>query len=311
MRKLLIPLCFSLLFACEHDVPLSELELSIKPQLILDGGISPGYLMCVVKISQSISNTNDLESLNTAEIFVFKDDILNKQIKPDLYNDSAYYEIVDSLGNRMYVRKLTGYYYWLHSDLITAGSNYTIQAKVPGYDTLYAFTYIPHKVPIHLVDYKYAYNSITEYRYSMTFKVDDPPGENNYYHFGLSGQIEYQTNNLAFWYQGLEYDYTNSYTFSDKSLNNNCFTIEVIENIQNALIRVPYAYFSLYQMDSAGYFSGLTFNAQDKMMMGDGFFGFEPVNVYSNVKNGFGSLTADGPSYVDSIDLKKLFPVLK
>ncbi len=305
MRKLLIPLCFSLLFACEHDVPLSELNLDIEAKVILMGGIGEGYLNCDIFYSKSIADKGDLRPIGNAELFLLKNRIPVENIKIEIDTGYSYKERPGLIDTIIYDKTISYFSYYIKSLEITLNCNYLLKVYVPGHDTLFANTYLPGKVKAELIDFQYLFEDQNIRKYKAIFKTDDNALENNYYSFTLSGKNS-GWNQIGYQYLNSNNEYTNNYSFSDRMLENNTFIIEILEPKVGG--RVEYATWNICQIDSNSFLYGKSHSLQSAMNQTNEFFAFEPINIYNNISNGYGYFGAVGPNYSDTLKLLELYP---
>lgn len=297
----------ALLFcACETNVPLHDLDLHVEPNLSVYGYIFEGNFLVGVRYTQSIANQNQFISIGNAEIRLYKNGVWLKNL--DIIKTTNYTYTEKYVGG-VFVTDSTvlSYNYTAISDLISNGDSYQFHVKVPGFDTLYAPTYIPEKSMVKVISGKHLFSDQQENHYSLTFEVDDNEKESNYYRFGLSGQAhEFSGSNLKFTYPGCTNSGDTWYSFSDRSLNDGNFTIELIEQRHSG--RVEKGNIVFYQMDSTSYFAKATSEAMERMQQTDELYAFEPINTYSNVINGHGHIEGVGVKTYDTINLIELFP---
>ncbi len=304
MRKLLIVIIsIYLIIGCEENIPLSDLDLSVKSKLILNGGISEGQLYFGIARSQSVEDKDDLYSYPSAEVSLIKDGIPLKS--KDINVTPIYSYVYNETGG--WDSAIISYEYSVIDSGITAGDSYLLKAKVPDFDTLYAPCYIPAMTTFEIVSFDFMYQTLTANRYTVILKINDDPQQDNFYQIEVSGNAgKYSFNPVQLWYPGARYDEQNIYVFKDKNLSKNEITIELIEPFENG--RIDQAYIELYQIDSASYYYDLTKQAQEDMYNTNNFYAFEPINIYSNVINGHGYIESRSPIFKDSVNLIEVYP---
>ncbi len=193
-----------------------------------------------------------------------------------------------------------------------AGESYKIAASAPGYDNVYARTIIPPKVEIDTVEidriaFEDKYGGIHS---KITLTFNDPSGQSNYYEVMLSSKGVYgapQYFELTTYepYIVSEIHYppvTNvdlrkprHLLFNDKSFNGNKVNMTFyypanyvidggIKTMTWDLIFVQLRNVTKEYYDFRSSFLYNTYNQVENMLYGTG----EPMNVYSNVENGYG-----------------------
>ncbi len=292
--QMVIFFCFTLI-SCENEVPINDIDLSVEPKIVLYGGATPNNIWFYLYYSHSVISNENFKFLDNVESYVFENGVLQESLIRII--DSSLLDV--------------GYYFFEFKycdSSIRVDNNYALKIFVPGYGSLYANATIPEYISIKMVEAVYLFKDEYGYHYKITFDVDDPRDEVNYYTLNIETIDVHGHSYVSFNYPGATSQ--NFYSFSDKILKNNQFSIELIEysfsgeRVKNTLVR-------FYQIDSTEYLNGQTSKFQYQMNKNDEFFAFEPVNIYSNVINGYGSFVGISENYRDTFNLKELFPDIK
>ena len=214
----------------------------------------------------------------------------------------------------------SGYYYGDYT--LKQGENYQIKVEVENYPVLKTETTVPYKTEIIKLE---AYQALDAYdwpetRFSLIFK--DNPEYDNYYAVSVI-ERRYTTYDLG---DGEDTVFVEDYPLNVYSSDPNVFsddwylrrdllfTDELIQgkeyklqfNAQrnfydsNEAVSVYYVQFKTVNKEYYLYYTSLAkhYNAQDEFFM-------EPVQVYSNIENGFG-IFATYAAAVDSVRLENL-----
>jgi len=280
---ILVGILIMLFVSCEKDITLNlkEPEDMLCLDCILEAG-NDSVVIYVTKV-QSVENTGDLVPADNAEIILQKDG----EILPGIMNK----------GNGKYVLYQTP----------EEGKTYQIQVNVDGYKPLLAETKVPLK-PMVEVDFVrdtiYDETIWKGYRtyISLLVHLTDLPTKDNYwfmraYMRSIGGKpygsyaISYQTDNLLFdafnryynqdySYRFTSYDYIAALRLDDSSMKNGNIRFSMSAGNQPTVFVINAdENFDKYYKSSIKQF--LTYEYDELPI-------FEPVQIYSNVENGFG-----------------------
>ena len=224
-------------------------------------------------------------AIKNAEVYLFKDNVFKEKLSYKYYPPN-YYEY--------------GWYY-SRNFIPKEGHEYEVKVVVPGYDTIYAQTYIPQKT---LIDSIIVNSFITDdfgSKYNISVMFKDDYYETNYYlinsNYIYTSQdpiIEPKINNV---FSSGRYNIERNAYFSDRNINgeNYGLNIDIYSNPEGA------NKIYLYSLSKDAYLfyksSYLQYSTKDNPLS-------EPVVIYSNVVNGTG-VFAGMSSDVDSIILNK------
>ncbi len=282
-KSILVGISIILFISCEKDITLNLKEPGnmLCLNCILEAG-NDSVVIYVTKV-QSIENADDLVPVNNAEIILQKDG----EILPGIMNK----------GNGKYILYQTP----------EEGKKYQIQVNVDRYKPLSAETIVPLK-PMVEVDFVrdtiYDETLWKGYRtyISLFVKLTDLPTKDNYwfmraYMRSIGGKaygsyaIAYQTDNLLFdafnryynqdySYRFTNYDYIAALRLDDSSMKNGNISFSMSAGNQPTVFVINAdENFDKYYKSSIKQF--LTYE-YDQLPI------FEPVQIYSNVENGFG-----------------------
>ncbi|MDF1550589.1 MAG: DUF4249 domain-containing protein [Bacteroidales bacterium] len=269
--------------SCEKDITLDlkEPEDMLCLDCILEAG-NDSIVIYVTKV-QSVENADDLEPVDNAEIVLQEEG----EILPGIVN----------IGN--------GSYLLAHTP--EEGKTYEIQVKVDGYKSLSAET----KVPLRPVaEARYLTDTIPDEKWEKGYytvpkifiELVDRPMKDYYwflraYMRNIGGvlygsyAVAYQTDNLLFdafnryYYQDYNYPFTNydyigALRLDDEVIKNDKISFSISTWIQPTVFVINAdENFDKYYKSSIKQF--LTYE-YDQLPV------FEPVQIYSNIENGFG-----------------------
>ena len=264
------------LISCEKEIPLKQDE--VKPRIVINSAFTADSA-CFIQLSASgsvLENENELPNIDnaTAELFDANQNLLGE------------------------FTHINGGYYYLPSFLPTAGQSYSLEVNAPEFETATSTTYIPEPIQIIQVDTTTAIPD-NQIQFNITFK--DNVNKKNYYglsiirhtevYDSLSG-INYILDNKYFYTNEVYVEngtndfgsekYDQIFLFNDESFNGQTVNFEATHNLanENQIFTVILTNLSedLYKYKSS-YIE--YWNTQDN------FFA-QPVQVYSNVENGFG-----------------------
>lgn len=295
------------LYSCENVVDIDVPEK--PPKLVLNAYISPDSLWQVnLSHSKYVLDSNDYREISHAEVSVFENGQLMEnliyQVTGSQYYRSGYYRSVEHKPQ--------------------PGNIYRIEAKVDGYETIWAETSVPEPVIVEnfTIDTSRIITRDYESGYKLTATFKDPPGIRNYYQVELFAKST-RSNTITYWdengvardsihfYQNKssvyispldpgiseeQFGYGNAVLFSDGRFNGNIFKFEFLisEWYVSQVFDPNYAsedqaslIVVLRNVDEAMYLYETTADLQD--WNSDNPFA-EPVPVFSNVENGYGVL---------------------
>lgn len=262
----------TLLFSCELivdvDVPFERKEVTVNAMF------TPDSLWSVqLNYNRHILDNEPFEEINNATVII--------------YDGNQPLDTLMNIGSGHY-RSDTG--------KPEFDKLYSIEAVVPGYAALQSFSYIPRPAPITGVE---MYESGIDYTTTIKVKLKDDPAENNFYELFIENENENYlplTNEVETTYRrfqltsqdpAIETDngsFTNSIVFRDVFFNGK--EVELAFKIfTNGIINGGSAILTLRTLSEDGYNYRRTAALHD-MTSGDPFA--QPVNVYNNIRNGFG-----------------------
>lgn len=276
MRHLIFPIsALFLLISCEKEIPLDKEESA--PRIVVNGIFSAGDSIRV-QITQSR-------------------DILYEETLPSLPDATA--QLFDAANNLLGTfTHLNGEYYQLESFVPSANSSYTIRVTHPNFNEVSATSYVPKIVSINAIDTlrkgdKMSYEikflddpSVTNY-YAITltklsYYLDDLTGDTIFYAEEYFTTPEIYVQNGSSDIDGSKWG--NIFLFSDASFNGqSCsFTAQHDKAVwEDTVIAIV----SLRSISEDYYKYSLTI---DKYLQTQGSPFAQPVQVHSNVENGFG-----------------------
>jgi len=293
--------------ACEKTEKIDDFPLR-PPKLVVNCYFEEnGQWEFQVSKSLSVLDNAELKYINNATIKLFDESVLLATITEQ--DDNNLYSITDNLPQ--------------------VGHSYSIEVTSPDFNaTLKANDIVPVTVPINNVELEITDSTFYEYEYpdefgniiiesggeikaNLTITINDPAEAENYYqvrvykvdtfdYFEYNNGIEESaiyitSNNVAI--EDNSDDYGNqSLFFKDELFNGESLKLELKFNDWTNS-KSNYYFVELSSMSKAGYLYRKTvrnFNNSN----GDMFA--EPVQVYSNIENGFG-IFAGVSTYKDSI----------
>jgi hypothetical protein len=245
-------------------------------------------------MSQSITNGGMPDRILDAVIE------LKEEGKPSLF--------LRHIGNGIYITDLKP----------TTGAKYSVEISIPGYPTLEATTIVPIRPEVKYIkgslkpkeEIKSRYSSVPFYPYA--FEINDKPGLNRYWVYSME---KYTSNNykweLRSMYYGpdfIQYDDFNKET--DATFLNGfyfLFYLRILDSgIGSNLFQVNEEcpidkYYNYFFMDvDIHYDKYLKSTIKQSLNDGDNLLFNEPVQIYSNMKNGLGIF---GSAAITSIKL--------
>jgi len=284
MRKIIVFvfILFFILSACEKTEDIVDFPTK-DPELVVNAMFSPDNNF-KFQISHSLSVLDNAELKNLPDAIIY------------LYEDGM---IIDTITQQ----NMDEWYYSTKQPVL--GKNYAIKVYHQGYNSVESEDFLPTPVSINSLSYTIKDSSTyyDEYMdayygdctFSLTVNFDDPAENNNYYLFsGYFYSIdEYYgdtiINNIYFNEKEGENAFVETYSsegliFSDKYFNGKSFSFSVEVDdydftngkayifVLNSLSRNAYLYkksLAIYENSHNNFFS-------------------EPVQVYNNIKNGYG-----------------------
>ena len=250
---------------------IDDKEMDIKPKLVLHCYLVPQL------------DTTILVLTNSAPLFTSNP----KKIEPVAH---ATVEISDD--NRQWVKmeydtRLEHYFIPQAQFPIKEGKTYYVRASASGFETVTSFCTVPYLREVNL-------NFILEESINDThngefypwfhhhgyLKWTDYPGEENYYMFFYKGSYEDYYTGVSRWYWYLQYDvYYKPCIYSDKGRDGEKMSAFMMIGM------LPVYETTMLQTDRNCYLHELSIIDYD----GDlSFFLLEPIQLYSNIKNGYG-----------------------
>jgi len=270
------PIIYSLLallfFACTSDADLGQLPNEQK--LSLYGLISPDSLICI-RLSATVPITQTtFPEIENARIQLYENDVL-----------------IGALAYRSEREYVINYF-------PKAGKSYTIIAEVDGFPSIKSVETLPaniEKIEIGRVSYQYPTGMLEDYIVGTAEfdLIDDSKETVNYY------EILFPTSTFSIYSDAFSYDsskdfmYKKSFLFTNRSFAGKSlhFSIQAGYNYWP----VPCARITIRKVSPAYYAYKTTWYEHQNNQMGFGndflrdlFFMNSPVNMYSNIENGFG-----------------------
>ena len=203
---------------------------------------------------------------------------------------------------------------YLSSYKVVANQKLTIKVEAPGFKSVSASDYSPSKTEIKEASYQedYEYDAVDDYMYGLiTLTFQDNPNEKNYYEI----VILVDQMNGSFWrvtpfivsnefmnIHSHEGNKPKSILFNDALFNGK----EVVLRIKaQAGSSMPYIILrntseTYYRYQNSLY--SYLFTVPEKS---DGFFTVEPVNLYTNIKDGFGIIAGYNQSEYQIIKIEE------
>lgn len=278
VQNLSIILFLSLLASCEKEIPLDEDQ--IKPRIVVN----------------SVFAANDTVKIHLSE----SRNILynNGGTLPNITDATA--KLFDGSNNELgtFTHDMEGNYY-LASSLPQAGNSYQLTVSHPNFDNITSTSTTPSIVNIIAIDT----SRIGDQLY-IDIQIDDNPNQTNYYslsartHSSYTWETEpgvFETETYAYdsWIcsKDINVEGTASETgeicsqellFSDKSFNGTSYTFRMSDYYDESR---DYLIISLRSMSADLFKYRVTYNNYQENSGNP--FG-EPVQVYSNIENGFG-----------------------
>lgn len=262
------------------------MEIDIAPQqpkIVLNGLLTPGSCFSVhVSSSHFVLDNQELESLWDARVSVYEGE---KQLGILQHQDSGYY-------------RLEGVY-------PQPGKRYTLRAEYDGLEPVSATETLlspPEDVQLKVEKFTEPTQFGNEnVKYRLTFRLDDPAGEKNYYMFRAIERIarrhfsdndpddegfytfllgiESPDSSLEFLYHS-----NSGLALSDTYFNGQSYEV-ILDTGFNNLWEESEQYFSMYRISESAY---LYFKSSQENYEAWIEVFAEPVRVYSNVKGGYG-----------------------
>lgn len=293
---LIISIIFYSVASCEKEIELDEDQ--IKPRIVVNSIFSANDTLWI-----NLSESRDILYTNNGTSFNGK--------LPAITDATA--QLLDNNNNVLanFTHTLNGDYY-VASPLPVAGNTYKIEAQHPNFDNVSSQSYTPSIVSILSMD-----TIRLGDRFNIDVVINDDPAEANYYSISIMSQItdtyeiepgvfETNTNRYFEWICSKDINIVGSSSdetgdncsreliFSDKTFNGENYNFKVKTFIYNQVDSYIVVLKSISE-DLYKYNSSINKYNQTT----DNPFG-EPVQVYSNIENGFG-VFGGYSEYKDSI----------
>jgi hypothetical protein len=295
-------LLFLLLAAgCEKEIPIASTKF--KPQLVIN---------CILDTDTSLSVYVSKTSLMADT----SNSLVNNAVV-GLWEDKIFLENLSYAGNGLYQ----------YSGKPLPGRNYRLKLNAPGFTETLASDTIPNPVTISDAYYKFHYHDVInqETNADMFVEFVDPPETKNYYELIFYTISKSYSNNLL---DTVEYiNYYNEFTTDDPILkaegdlnykpvsiffSDELFDGRSVKIATNILTYGGGCYYGVCDFDmkaskiaelrsiSSSYYQyrkkwtrhlynqGINLNVQDSEELRNFLFTGEPVNMYTNVQNGYG-----------------------
>jgi hypothetical protein len=315
-----IALFFVFMAGCITDI---EIEIpEIEPRLVLSSALSPwdfetgGGKQNGVAIypSRHIFDDSPLMPVTNATVKLYRNGLFFQDLPYDSENHLRFYTV---------------YYPPLQGPM--PGEAFRVEVSAPGFEPVYAETVIPSSVPVVNVEIeriavrKPSENFGDEIQSRLIITFNDPPDENNFYEVVLSsvgGEFKpiyyhHSTSSNPFITSEPYYPnplsenvfYPRTLLFSGNSFKGQECKIVLFYRPSRRTIEVDGSWVTLLPADilsvqlrnvSEDYYRHYTtlYHAR-QVRLEDGLFGVaEPINVYSNVTNGFGLFSSFYPSII-------------
>ena len=298
IAPLFIAIVTLFLVACEQEMEVDIPET--PPKIMINSTLVPylpphgKYLGVELRGSRHIFDSTSNTLITNAMVLLYRDSIFMDTLKYE--EDAQFYPLE-----------------FPPLDGPNAGESYQISVSAPGYTSVYAQTTIPKKIEIDAVAIdRIAFEDEDGGIYSkITLTFNDPIDHNNYYEVVLStlgaehSPDDYRRLTTYEPYIVSEIHYppiTNVdlrkpkyLLFNDKSFNGNKVELSFyyyanqviyagVKKLANVQISVQLRNVTKEYYDFRSTFLYNTFNQVENMIYGTG----EPMNVYSNVENGYG-----------------------
>lgn len=286
MKKYMYFLCFMIAFqSCNEAI---DLEIDAHtPVLVLNSILTPDTFI-------NVSVSNSIGAFDVGNSSAVRDARL------ELYEDDVY------MGNATFVEQGSMHGYYVFNGVYpSTGKLYKIEAAHDDYETAYAICAMPevielNEVKVDTVD-RYISETSNMYKLKVNFEFEDDPSVENYYwlqmyrdtmYYGKISRVYFSSNEAAFGndFENLDADYSfwgGQVLFTDGLFNGQIKSIELdlrswvsqdIVDDYNIILELSSLDKSYYQYKMS----------KQKENDSDGFFGGEPVQIYSNVQNGLG-----------------------
>lgn len=268
----LILICLSMAFvSCEKDL---DTPITITPKLCFNCILNPDSLISgSLSLSQSISEDKTFAMIDNAAI--------------ELKKDGQFVGVMQHTGNGIYRLNIKP----------DTGSLYEISIAAEGFPSLQASTTVPEKpaVSYRLDNPEQHENGIYPfYTYRITYSIADKPGANRYWHY----KMRYIHNNGLYWLffdiQSTVIDDFNKVTDSAQKYGYYYMYYLRINDLQADEKTLTFTDLSydkdvLYFMDTDEHYDKyIKSTIKQRINDGDNLLFNEPVQIYSNIKNGLG-----------------------
>jgi hypothetical protein len=203
---------------------------------------------------------------------------------------------------------------YLSSYKVFANQKLTIKVESPGFNAISASDYAPSKIEIKEASYQenYEYDAVNDYMYGLiTMTFQDNPNEKNYYEI----VIVVDQGNGTFWrvtpfivsnefmnIHSHEGNKPQSILFNDALFNGKEIALRIKAQAGSS---IPYIIFrntseTYYRYQNSLY--SYLFTVPEK---NDGFFTVEPLNLYTNIIDGFGIIAGYNQSEYQIVEIEK------
>lgn len=267
-------------FSCKKDLD-TAVHVFKKPcfNCILN---PDSFITATVSMSKSITNEG------------IPDKIMDAVIEFKLEGEPSFF--LKHIGNGKYKADLKP----------SVGTKYSVEISIPNYPTLEAATIVPMRPEVKYIkgslkpkeEIKSRYSSVQFYPY--TFEINDKPGFNRYWVYSME---KYPSNNYKWDFRSMyygpdfiQYDdfnkktdagFLNGFYFLfylrilDSGMGGNIFKVN-----EECPIDLIYEYF--FMDTDEHYDKYLKSTIKQSMNDGDNLLFNEPVQIYTNIKNGYG-----------------------
>lgn len=259
---------------CETIVDLDLPEA--EPRLVIESAFGPDTIFSIkISCSSGLNNQEDIKAVINATIEISENGLLIEQQPWHRWNGIYQSSFRPSEKN-----------------------NYIIKVSAPGYKTVTAADAVPAEIKIDSVHTQFVSEDYFEKKYRVKIFFRDLPGEKNYYHLVVLGEFHYGTQidyyNLPFETSDpsiksgnydddfYDTDFLGDAVFNDQLFDGQSRELTIIvsdhepRDIQT--VRLSSVSKNLYE-----YLRTIRSQSND-----DDFSLTEPVQIYSNVENGFG-----------------------
>ena len=272
IKNNLIVICLFLAFvSCEKDL---NTKVVISPKLCFNCILNPDSLIHgSLSLSQSICEDKTIVKIDHATI--------------ELKKDGQLIGILQNTGNGIYRLNIKP----------TSGSLYEINIAADGFPLLHASTTVPAKPPVsYRLDNKEKHENglYPFYTYRITYDIQDKPGANRYWHYKMRYIIYNGFHGYFFDINSPIIDDFNKVTDSSQKYGYYYSYYLRINDIQAdgktlTFTDLSYDKDVVYFMDTDEHYDKyMKSTIKQRINDGDNLLFNEPVQIYTNIENGFG-----------------------